>query len=259
MPTQSHEIVTGLIIVMIVLLIAVSFIFLLVNHGNKRKHSFLQEKQALELRFREQLLQAQQEMQEQTFNNISQEIHDNVGQVLSLAKVQLNTIEQKKTLDMSLLHDAKDSISKAMIDLRDIARRLSADRVKVGNLIDLTEHELQRIRRLGMIETILHTEGNEIAIDDSKKIIIWRIMQESLQNILKHAAASKIEVAYRYEREHLQLEIRDDGIGFDMSKLKTDGLGLQNLTGRAALIGGSCSVKSALQQGTLITIIIPYA
>ena len=86
--------------------------------------------------FNQQLLQSQLEMQEQTFNIISTEIHDNVGQILSLAKVQLNIIDQGEMLDRSLLADAKESVSKAMIDLRDIAKSLNSERIKLPGAVN---------------------------------------------------------------------------------------------------------------------------
>ena len=92
-------------------------------------------------------------MQEQTFNTISSEIHDNVGQILSLAKVQLNIIDQSETLDKSLLADAKDSLSKAMTDLRDIAKSLNSERIQSSSLPEITEHELTRISRARLMLT----------------------------------------------------------------------------------------------------------
>jgi len=79
MPAENYQIVTGVIIGIIVLFIAVSFIFILVAFSNNRKNKYIQDRQNLQLLFKEQLIQTQQEIQEQTFNAISEEIHDNVG------------------------------------------------------------------------------------------------------------------------------------------------------------------------------------
>ncbi len=122
-------------------------------------------------------------MQEQTFNTISQEIHDNVGQILSLAKVQLNIIDQSEQLDRTLLADAKDSVSKAMTDLRDIAKSLNSERIQLSGLPEITAQELQRINRAGLILTSIKTEGKEQNMQEQKKLIIFRIIQEALQNI----------------------------------------------------------------------------
>lgn len=260
MQTESYQIVAGIVIGIIVLLIAITFIFLLVRLANNRKRKFIQEKQHLQLLFNEQLLQSQLEMQENTFNVISKEIHDNVGQVLSLAKIQVNILEQGETLDRSLLNDVKESISKAMFDLRDIAKSLNAERIRLHSLVEMTSYELDRISRLGIIECSIKVEGTETAINEEKKLIILRILQESLQNILKHAQAKKVVVIYNFSSERLTLEIIDDGVGFDLRGVsKKDGLGIQNIINRASLIGGNGTINSIIGQGTTITILLPYA
>lgn len=259
MPNQN-QMVIGVIVTIIIFLMAGFFIFALVAFYNSRKKRFIQEKQHLQALFNQQLLQSQLEMQEQTFNTISQEIHDNVGQVLSLAKVQVNIIDQSETIDRSLLTDVKESISKAMTDLRDIAKSLNSERIKLCTLVEMTNHELQRIDRMGIIKTFLHIKGKEENIQDQKKLIVLRIIQESLQNILKHSRAGKIDVFFNYTTDQFKLDIVDDGIGFDQKLItKKDGLGLQNIISRAALIGGQGYINSALNQGTTITIILPYA
>ena len=262
MPTESYpieQIVVGLVVTLIVLLIAVTFIFMLVTYSNKRKKLFFQEKQNLQLLFTEQLLQSQIEIQEQTFNIISREIHDNVGQVLSLAKVQLNTMEEGNSLNLLLLADLKESVSKVMLDLRDIAKSLNTDRIRLSTLSEMTNHELQRIGRLGIIKTFFLSVGKEHHIDNPKKLIVFRMIQEGLQNILKHANAKTIEVSFTYDIQIFKCQIKDDGIGFDPAIINSeDGLGLQNIISRAALIGGQSSVETEINKGTSITIILPY-
>jgi two-component system NarL family sensor kinase len=259
MSQQSIQIIVGLVITMIVLLIASGFIFVLITYSNKRKKLFLQEKQNLQLMFNQQLLQSQIEMQEQTFNTISREIHDNVGQILSLAKVQLNIMEQGDILNRPLLADLKDSVGKAMLDLRDIAKSLNTDRIKLSSLSEMTNHELQRIGRLGTIKTFFSTAGKEQNIGEQKKLIVFRMIQESLQNIIKHAGAKTIEVAFWYNEQTFKCKIKDDGAGFDSNLVNSkEGLGLQNMISRAALIGGQSSIETEINKGSTITIILPY-
>lgn len=259
MPKESYPIVAGLVIGMIVLLIAAIFIFILVSYSNNRKKKFIQEKFNLQTQFQEQMLQAKLEMQEQTFNRISAEIHDNVGQLLSLAKVQLNIMEAGEKLDKPLLTEIKESVGKAMIDLRDIARSMNADRLRFTSLVEATDHELKRIGRLDIIKTFMTVEGMEMSIEEQKKLIILRIVQESLQNILKHAQAKQIDVKFLFGDNQFNVEITDDGLGFNYDPAnKKNGLGLQNIISRAKLIGGNASISSAVNMGTKISITLPY-
>ncbi|MGG9959982.1 sensor histidine kinase [Ferruginibacter sp. SUN106] len=260
MPTENYSIVAGVVAAIIVLLIAGIFILILISYANNRKKKFMLEKEHLQVLFKEQLLQSQVEMQEHTFNIISEEIHDNVGQLLSLAKVQISIMEQGENLNRLLLSDIKESISKALTDLRDIAKSLNTDRLKLNSLAEITNHELQRIGRLGTITTSFYSFGKEIGIEEQKKLIILRIIQEGLQNILKHARATSIEVLFYYDLSQFRFEIKDDGIGFDTNLInKKDGLGLQNIINRASLLGGDGKIESSVNQGTTISVNLPYA
>lgn len=254
--SQEITIVVGVAISLAI--VAIGIISLFLNYRNKRLQA-IQEQEKMQAAFNQQLLQSQLEMQEQTFNIISTEIHDNVGQVLSLAKVQLNIIDQGETLDRSLLADAKESVSKALTDLRDIAKSLNSERIKLSSLQEITGLELQRISRLGLMTTSLKTDGETRNLQEQKKLIIFRIIQESLQNIIKHSRAENIEICFHYDKDNLKIEVVDNGTGFDKTLLETkEGIGLQNIISRALLIGGEANINSIPGEGTVITIISPY-
>lgn len=209
--------------------------------------------------FNEQLLQSRLEMQEQTLNVISQEIHDNVGQILSLAKVQLNIIEHSGRFNSMLLADAKDSVSKAMTDLRDIAKSLNSDRIQLLSLPEMVSHELSRVSRSGLMLTRMEVKGTEHDIHSQKKLILFRIIQEALQNIFKHSKAAHIGLDFSYQTDYVQIQIADDGQGFQKDVLnQKEGLGLQNIINRAALIGGKAQIESVINEGTTVTITTPY-
>ena len=254
--SQGITIVVGVAISLAI--VAIGIISLFLNYRNKRLQA-IQETEKMQAAFNQQLLQSQLEMQEHTSNMISAEIHDNVGQILSLAKVQLNLIDQGETLDRTLLADAKESVSKAMTDLRDIAKSLNSERIKLSSLQEITELELQRVNRLGLMITSLKTNGETKNLQEQKKLIIFRIIQEGLQNIIKHSKAKKIKICFHYEKDILRIEVADNGTGFDKTLLeKKEGLGLQNIISRALVIGGEANINSVPGQGTVITIISPY-
>jgi two-component system NarL family sensor kinase len=246
--------------VAIVFLSLSTFITIFVIYYQRRQLKFRRTTTELKANFTQQLLQSHLEIQEQTLNAISTEIHDNVGQTLSLAKVQLNIIDQNEVLDKSLLAEAKESVSKAMTDLRDIAKSLNSERIVSSDLPEITAQELHRINRSGIMITSITTEGEIRNIQDEQKLIIFRMIQETLQNIIKHSRAKNVDAKFLYQENFLQIQIKDDGKGFDRELLsKMDGLGLQNITKRALLIGGEAIVDSKLNEGTVITINVPYA
>lgn len=260
MPPKHYEEVVVLAIVGIIVFLVITglMVYILIFYQKKKfqHHRQLIEK---EKEYSKQLLQSQLEIQELTFDTISKEIHDNVGQILSLAKVQLNIIDQSEALDRGLLSEAKESVSKAMTDLRDIAKSLNSERIQFSNLTEIARYELDRISRSGLMITSICVEGKEQNMPDQKKLIIFRIIQEALHNILKHSKAKNIDLNFFYDKERLKIEIKDNGEGFDTNLIsKKDGLGLQNIINRASLIGAEAYIKSMIKEGTVITIISPY-
>ncbi|SFA58361.1 hypothetical protein SAMN04488511_11925 [Pedobacter suwonensis] len=256
---QDREVLFVIIPSIIIFFALSSAIVFFMLYFQKKKFQYAKEKGELEKQYGEQLLQSRLEMQEQTFDTISQEIHDNVGQLLSLAKLQLSLLEKKEVSDKVLVTEIKGNVGNALNDLRDIAKSLSTSRIQELSLVQAVEQELQRISRAGAIVSKVEVTGKEQHITEQKKIIAFRIVQESLQNILKHAQANKIEVVFDFA-EQLNITIADNGVGFStVEKAKIDtGLGLLNIVKRAKLIMGEATIDSVINNGTKITLTIPY-
>lgn len=238
----------------------VFMLFVFFNHYRNKQHKNSMEKEELKIAFRNTLLQSQLEIQEQTFNDISQEIHDNVGQVLSLAKVQISIMDKSEQISIERLREVKHNISHAINDLRNIAKSLSTDRIRNTDICAAVMGEVERINRNRIIHITLETEGVEREINDQKKLILFRIIQESLQNIIKHAQASDSRILFHYQTGLLEVAISDNGTGFNCAEAakRGDGLGLSNMQTRARLTGGDCLIESTLHKGTTIKLMIPY-
>ncbi|WP_293787391.1 sensor histidine kinase [uncultured Pedobacter sp.] len=256
---QDREVLFVIIPSIIIFFALSSAIVFFMLYFQKKKFQYAKEKGELEKQYGEQLLQSRLEMQEQTFDTISQEIHDNVGQLLSLAKLQLSLLEKNEVNDKSLITEIKGNVGNALTDLRDIAKSLSTSRIQELSLVQAVEQELQRINRAGDIVCEVKLNGTEHQIAEQRKIIIFRIVQESLQNILKHARATEVKVGFDFA-EQLNITIADNGVGFStVEKAKIDtGLGLLNIVKRARLIMGEATIDSVINNGTKITLTIPY-
>jgi len=203
---------------------------------------------------------ARNEIQQATLNTISQEIHDNVGQLLSLTKMQLNLLEQSPEKDDNLVREAKDNISKAMTDLRDLAKGMSSDRIKLLGLYDSVVQEAQRINKVGRLEVIVQNSGVKQEPEHQKQLVLFRVIQECFQNIIKHANATRVEVNFAYHPHHFEITITDNGVGFDYhpGSSAAEGLGLMNIFNRVQLVGGEVNLKSAIGEGTTVSISVPY-
>ncbi|MES1159899.1 MAG: ATP-binding protein, partial [Bacteroidota bacterium] len=127
-------------------------------------------------------------------------------------------------------------------------------------LVKAIEYELEMIKKSGAYETVFLLEGSSYPLDKQDELILYRIIQETLNNILKHAASQKIIIHLRYRPEELTLSIIDNGKGFDLTLITDNssfGLGIKNMHNRARLIGAGFQISSTLEEGTSVTISVP--
>lgn len=220
------------------------------------------EKEEMKNAFQQTLLQTQLEIQEQTLKNISQEIHDNVGQVLTLAKLNLATTSVAEEAANEKIKTSQQLIGKAIQDLRDLSRSLNTDYVEEMGLVRSIEYELELLHKTGSIDTELNINGRIVKFDKQKELILFRIVQEAIHNIIKHADAKKITAVIHFTNDAMQIVIKDNGKGFDLSPLndagnQSFGLGLRNMNSRATLIGALFSVNSSIGNGTEVVLQLP--
>lgn len=231
------------------------FAFLAIYQRKRKQHKI--EKQLLQTQFTEELLHTQIEIQEQTLKTISQEIHDNVGQVLSLAKLNLNTFPP--TDDKSITEkviDTKGLIGKAINDLRDLSRSLHGDKIADLGLQEAIANELKILQNTGQYTTELKIIGEPFKLNNEEEIVIFRVLQEAVNNAIKYSKAQNIIVTLAYEYRLFKFILIDDGIGFNTSLLQSahKGIGLKNMQNRTTLIGGIFSITSIINTGTTIQI-----
>ena len=203
------------------------------------------------------LLQTQIEIQEQTLKTVAQEIHDNIGQILSLAKLNLNTFPViTDAAIQARVDDTKHLIGKAIVDLRDLSRSLNGDKINELGLEQAISSELKILQNTGKFSTGLLITGSPYKLDSKKEMVLFRMVQEAMNNAIKHSKAKTIDVQLLYGTEIFQLSITDNGIGFNPANLlaQQPGIGLKSMQNRAELIGGIFSVLSSSATGTSIII-----
>jgi two-component system, NarL family, sensor kinase len=262
MPVAKEQLTTTILAVIIVLLFFGVLFLIMLGYYHYRRRQAAREKLAMRAAFEEQLMQARLEIQEQAFTYLAEEIHDNVGQLLSLAKIQLSSFKEEKAIDFPLLNDARENVNRALHDLRSLAKGLHSDHIRTFNIRKAVDEEVQRISRGVPLKVSVTYDGDEQRIRDDKQLILFRIIQECLQNCLKHAQANSVDIGFSWQPEQLRVHVRDDGQGFDAEHVlahdDSGGLGLQNILNRARLTGGSSDIHSRPGEGTTVTVRIPY-
>jgi two-component system, NarL family, sensor kinase len=246
---------TGTLVIIISCLFLLMGLFVLSFFLVYRKNQNARESQIENLN--QALLVTQIEIQEQTLKTISQEIHDNIGQVLSLAKLNLNTFPENTDAVIQTKIDAtRELVSKAIVDLRDLSRSMHGDKINELGLTEAIAGELKMLQNTGQFGTRLQVTGEAYRLQPQKETILFRMVQEGLNNAIKHSKAKNIEVQVLFNADNFELAVRDDGVGFDPAMLQSaaTGIGLKSMQNRAALIGGVFSVFSGMAKGTTISI-----
>ncbi len=234
------------------LIIIIIFLFLIFQ---KRKNDLLFEQREAEKKYESEIAETQIEIREETLRNISWELHDNIGQLLTLAKIQANIAQDEP----NKLPEVIDTISKSLTELRALSKLMNPDAIKNLTLKEAILLEVERFNRLQFIEATLIANDEMKIIDKKVEIIIFRILQEFFSNTIKHSKASKLNISIDYQLEKMIINARDNGIGFSAitSQVNT-GIGLTNMKSRAKLINADISLLSKENQGTTITLTYFY-
>lgn len=260
MQKASYDIIVFFLVVVFLILLMAGFILIILLLYRKKQIAYLQTLESLKLNHEKNLLQSQVEVQEQTIQHISREIHDNISLSLTLAKLQLNTlIMDNKFSSYNLINSSIDLISKSINDLSDISKSMNADIISQQGLIDALKNETIRIQKTGLIVINVSIRGNPVFMDAHKELIIFRIVQEAFNNIIKHSEAKNVNLDLNYINDHMEITIQDDGKGFDLAfSGATKGAGLNNMRNRAKIFSGNVNFESQKGQGTKIFISIPF-
>lgn len=242
----------------ILLIFLFGFLMILLIY-RKRKLEHLREVEFLNEKFANQLLQTQLEVQQQTMQYIGREIHDNVGQQLTLAAIYTNQIdyEQKYPQISERIIAVSKIINNSLDELRNLSKDLTSDYIAQADLTMLIENECKKVNQSRICSAVFHCVINSINSSYPVKSISLRIVQEFIQNSLKHAACSNIEVRITKSNEDVNITVADDGKGFLEGEATGKGIGLSNMKKRAEIIGASVFIESKPGTGTKMKLLIP--
>lgn len=241
---QLILIITTMVIVLVtVFLIALFAIF------QRRKNKLLEEQEEAQKRFEKEITETQIEIREETLRNISWELHDNIGQLLTLAKIQI-----EQTCCPEELDNVSETVTKSLTELRALSKLINPEFINSVRLQEALRLEIERFNRLQYINASLSIQGEQREVDQKHGIIIFRILQEFFSNTIKHSKAANLNVVLNYRKDELEIWAKDDGIGFDASKETHKGIGLENIKNRAKVINVKAELQSELEKGTSLKI-----
>lgn len=261
---QNTEIYTVIIIGILLGLLLVGFIVTILLLYQRRQQRQERELALLKDAYEKEALRSQLEIQENTLRSIAQELHDNIGQMLSVVKLSLSVLPIPADHEAyEPVRHSREVLNKAILDLSNLTKSLHTDRIADIGLVESIRYELYGIRKAGILRVQFSPEGTERSFSDQKAIFLFRMFQETMNNILKHANATEVQVGLRYLDDKFAMEITDNGKGFALPKTGapggvSQGVGLRSLYNRASIIGASIDIRSQEGKGTGVFIELPF-
>jgi len=250
---MKNSLLVFILLIIFILMTLVLFIGFLIYLYQKKQTQHNQKISNLKIIHENDKLKAQIQVQETTFQFISREIHDNIGQKISLAKLHLNT---STGFENDIVQNVIQILTESLNDLRDLSRSMSSEFISNNGFIKALENEIEQLSKIERYNFKLSITGDPVFFNSEKDVILFRIVQESLANIIKHAEATQIHIKLHYTKKHLQVEIIDNGVGFILSQ-KSDSNGMKNITSRAKLMDGIAEFISVPGKGTIVKVKIP--
>lgn len=245
-------------VIFVILMLAIMVILFFVTF-QKRKHKILQDKFQQEQDFNDEISRTQSEIQEQTLKHVGWELHDNVGQLLAYATMQLNSLASKVPDDLKAkIGETSDIVKDSLKEVRSLSKSLNTEVLLNMGFEDSISHELNRLKRMKFSSAELLIKGHKKGIEDKKhEIVLFRILQEFFSNSVKYSEAEHLYVILDYQDTKLLITATDDGIGFDI-ETSEKGSGLLNMKSRAELINATFNLISQPNEGVTLTIEYPF-
>lgn len=262
-----------LLVVFAITVLAVMVIY------RRRKLDHQREIAVINERFTRELMQAQIEVQRETMRYIGREIHDNVGQKLVLAALYAEQVDTggmatggaatgatetgatatRDTATGERIRAIAGILHESLDDLRSLSKSLTELNHLNSDLYQLISNECTRVRMTGACPVRLDSNTTQISCALPVKSFTLRILQEFLQNSLKHAACTEIAVRIDRREDALEITVADNGSGFDPDEaMKSErGIGLKNMRTRAEMIGATLRLSSTTPGGTKMILTIP--
>lgn len=260
MDQDSYNFIIIFSIASVGMLILAGSIILFVVFYQKRMIQEQMKRQVMEFEFQQKMLQAELESQETERRRLSADLHDSIGGMLSTIRVGISTMARQLPEPQSI-DQTKRMLDDTITSVRRISRDLMPSTLEKFGLTQALQELCERFRETSKILISFSEQGDVHDIDKSRSLMIFRIVQELLNNAIKHSQADAITV-HLLRNESLQAIVADNGIGFDADAIRKDqqsgrGLGLFNIENRARLLGGSVVYEQVNPRGSRVSVTIP--
>ncbi|MCE3281109.1 MAG: tetratricopeptide repeat protein [Bacteroidetes bacterium] len=254
---ERKNIITYILVVSILLIILLSY---LIYNRYKLKQEALLSAELL----RQQDLRSKAiiEAEENERMRIARDLHDGVGQTLSAAKLNLSSLENKLKLteieSQSALKNAMELVDDSVKEVRSVSHSMMPNALLKSGLVAAVREFINKLTGIDKLKIDLEITGLNQRLEPTTETILFRVLQEIVSNILKHAKANHITIQLIKHDNELTIIIEDNGVGFDTKKLnESGGIGLKNITSRIEFLQGRVDFDSNVGKGTTVIIEVP--
>jgi signal transduction histidine kinase len=241
----------------ILLCVILVFVFIYSRYRLKKQKEIDRHTSAQEqLRF-----QAVIEAEERERKRIASDLHDGVGQTMSAAKINLSMLQAELVLETE---DQRSTMEKivALVDescreVRSVSHNMMPNTLLKSGLASAIRNFINQIDRR-ILRVDFYSEGLDAPLRSNYEVVLYRVVQECVNNVIKHSAASTLHISLIKDEEGISVTIEDNGKGFDTSKTENfDGIGLKNIQSRINYLKGTVEWNSTIGRGTAVVINIP--
>ncbi|MBK8496822.1 MAG: hypothetical protein IPL50_18900 [Chitinophagaceae bacterium] len=220
----------------------------------------LEEKLEQEILLKEkQIEDAAEDARETERSDIGKELHDNINQLLGASRMYLEMAKRGGENSALYLSRSSEYTLNAIDEIRNLTKGLTTDIINNIGLGDAIENTVRDLSEVNLVKISSSLESfNEDSVTDKFKHNVFRIIQEQLNNILKHAQAGKIGISLVQNKRSIKLRISDNGIGYDTRK-KQKGIGIENIKDRASRYKGNAVFVSQPGRGCVLTVLFPVS
>lgn len=258
---EKQNFIKNSIIVSIIILVVLLAIIALVMYRKKQVEQkvILNEELSRQKDIRSK---AVIEAEEKERIRIAKDLHDGVGQLLSAAKLNLSSLESKlkindKEQDIAL-KNAMSLVDDSVKEVRTVSHNMMPNTLLKLGLASAVKEFITKIQGMPNLKVNLEIVGMDNRLEQEKETVLYRVIQEIVANIIKHAKASELTLQLVRDEKELSIIIEDNGVGFDTSKINSfEGIGLKNIISRIEFINGSVHFDSTPGRGTNVIVEVP--
>jgi len=203
------------------------------------------------------------EAEEKERTRIAKELHDGIGQQLSAAKLNISglqaSLHTNNDEEKVMLQNAIDFIDESVKEVRSVSHSMMPNALVKSGLVSAIKEFVTKISSSGALKINLEIVGLSDRLEQTVETVLFRVLQELLNNIIKHAKAAYVNIQVIKHEKELTILIEDNGVGFDTEKelSNNNGIGLKNIQSRVAFLNGQVFFDSHISKGTTVTVEIP--